>query len=78
MSKTIRAGWRLLCNLYYRIFPDGENEYAFGPKGYCARCNSCGEDGCCPESMCDNGIFCSKFYKKKLPIVYYDVDSKGN
>ena len=38
---------------------------------YCSKCGGCGEDGCCPASMCtqDGGDYC-EYYLKELKFGY--------
>jgi len=31
---------------------------------YCAKCGACGEDGCCPATMCQGGVGCLYPYYK--------------
>jgi len=37
---------------------------------YCPRCGACGEEGCCPASLCDHGLFCAGYYEEEQPMDY--------
>ncbi len=49
-----------------------ENEY-FSP--YCTICGACGEDGCCPATVCKQagGDYCD-FYLQELKLAYLVLD----
>jgi len=48
----------LLSNPPYAAQQRLQSDESPDPDDYCPRCGACGEEGCCPASMCDEGEGC--------------------
>ena len=62
MADRIERARRWLARTVSAVRSEARRVMAGHGDTYCPRCDSCGEDGCCPAEHCDNGPLCAGYY----------------